>query len=62
MSTVMNKDEIRRLVDQMPDEATIDDLIYRLYVIECVEQGLEAAKQDRVVDVRDVRKKYGLPA
>ena len=57
---VVKKSEIHRIVDELPDDATFDDLIHRLYVIECIEQGLEAGKQGRVVDVKDVRKSFGL--
>ena len=56
----VKKKEIHRLVDELPDDATFDDLLQKLYVIECVEQGLEAAKQGRVMDVKDVRKGFGL--
>lgn len=57
---VVKKSDIHRIVDELPDDATFDDLIHRLYVIECIEQGLEAGKQGRVVDVKDVRKSFGL--
>ena len=59
---VVKKSEIHRIVDELPDDATFDDLIHRLYVIECIEQGLEAGKQGRVVDVKDVRISFGLPS
>ncbi len=59
---VVKKSEIHRIVDELPDNATFDDLIHKLYVIECIEQGLEASKQGRVIDVKDVRKSFGLPS
>ena len=49
------KDEARRLIDTLPDEATWDDLMYRLYVRQSVEQGLEDSEADRVTPVEDVR-------
>ena len=57
---VVKKSEIHRIVDELPDNATFDDLIHKLYVIECIEQGLEAARQGKVLDVEDVRKSFGL--
>ncbi len=57
---VVKKSEIHRIVDELPDNATLDDLIHKLYVIECIEQGLEAGRQGLVLDVKDVRKNFGL--
>ena len=57
---VVKKNEIHRIIDELPDNATFDDLINKLYVIECIEQGLEAGRQGRVLDVKDVRKSFGL--
>ena len=59
---VVKKSEIHRIVDELPDNATFDDLIQRLYVIECIEKGLEASRQEKVMDVKDVRKSFGLPS
>ena len=59
---IVKKSEIHRIVDELPDNATFDDLIHKLYVIECIEQGLEAGRQGRVLDVKDVRKSFGLPS
>ncbi len=59
---VVKKSEIHRIVDELPDNATFDDLIHRLYVIECIEEGLEAGRQEKVMDVKDVRKSFGLPS
>lgn len=59
---VVKKNELHRIIDELPDNATFDDLIHRLYVIECIEQGLEASREGRVMDVKDVRKSFGLPS
>jgi len=60
MSTILRKDEIHRIVDDLPDDATLGDLMHRLYVIECIEQGLAASREGQVVDVKDVPEKFGL--
>lgn len=60
MGTVLRKDEIHRIVDELPDNATLGDLMHKLYVIECIEQGLAASREGRVIDVKDVREKFGL--
>lgn len=48
MSTV--KEEARKLVENLPEGATWDDLMYQLYVRQKVEDGLRAADEGRLVD------------
>jgi hypothetical protein len=65
MSSRMEKELAHKLVDQMPANATWDDLIYEIYVEiyvrEVIERGLADSRTDRTKDVRDIRAKYGLP-
>lgn len=61
MSITMSKQEAKRLVDMMPDNATWDDLIHEIYVREVIERGLADSRAGRTKDVREVRRKYGLP-
>ena len=56
------KQEARHLVDCLPDNATWDDLMYTIYVRQAVEAGLEDSDAGRVLDVGEVRVKFGLPA
>ena len=56
----MSKEEAKRLVDLMPDNATRDDLIHEIYVREAIERGLEDSKAGRTKDIREIRRKYGL--
>ena len=44
MNTV--KDEVATLLDRLPDDASIEDVQYHLYVIEKVRNGLEAARNE----------------
>ena len=55
------KREARRLVESLPDEATWEDLMYRIYVREAIEAGLEDSEAGRVIEVSEVRKRFGLP-
>jgi len=61
MSVVVGKEEAHRLVDQLPENATWDDLMHEIYVREAVEKGLEDSKAGRTKDVKEIRKRYGLP-
>ena len=56
------KQEAQHLVDSLPDNATWDDLMYTIYVRQAVEAGLEDSDAGRVLDVGEVRAKFGLPA
>jgi predicted transcriptional regulator len=55
------KKEARRLVDELPENATWDDLIYRIYVRQAIETGLADSEAGRVVTVDEVRARFGLP-
>jgi hypothetical protein len=61
MSTIVSKEEAHRLIDQLPANATWDDLMHEIYVREAIEKGLEDSKAGRSKDVAEIRKKYGLP-
>ncbi len=61
MSKVMKKEEAHKLIDQMPLNATWDDLMHKIYVLEAVERGLADSKAGLTKDVGEVRAKYGLP-
>jgi predicted transcriptional regulator len=61
MSTASTiKEEARRIVEQLPDDASWEDLIYRVYVRQAVEAGLKDADEGRTLPVEEVRRKFGL--
>jgi hypothetical protein len=55
------KEEARRLVEQLPDDATWDDLLYEVYVRQSIDTGLEDCRQGRLLSVAEVRRRLGLP-
>jgi hypothetical protein len=61
MSTIVSKEEAHKLIDQLPANATWDDLMHEIYVREAIERGLEDSTGGRTKGVAEVRKKYGLP-
>ena len=61
MSSVSIKAEARRLVEQLPDDATWDDLMYEIYVRQSIEAGLQDSREGRTVSVEEVRRQLGLP-
>ena len=56
------KQEARHLEDSLPDNATWDDLMYTIYVRQAIESGLEDSDAGRVLDVGEVRARFGLSA
>lgn len=58
--TTTIKDEAHRIVAQLPDDASWEDLIYRLYVRQSIEAGLRDSEAGRVESVAEVRKSFGL--
>ena len=60
MSTKISKDEAHRLVDQLPADATWEDLMHEIYVREAIEKGLGESNSGRTKDVEEVRAKFGL--
>ena len=60
MSNVVRKEDAHKLVDQLPPNATWDDLMHEIYVRETIEKGLDDSRSGRTKDVSEIRKKYGL--
>lgn len=54
MSTV--KQEIRDLLKRLPDDCTLEDVQYHLYVLQKIERGLQNVKEGRVYTQEEVEK------
>ena len=54
------KQEVYRLLDNLPDKATWDDLMYQIYVRQAIEAGLKDSDEGRTIEVKEVRKRFGL--
>jgi predicted transcriptional regulator len=61
MSSPGIKDEARRLIDRLPENASWDDLMYEIYVRQAVERGLADSDAGRTTPIEEVRARYGLP-
>ena len=61
MPNANRKQVAHQLIDQLPDDATYDDMMRELYERQAIERGLADSDAGRVKDVKDVRAKYGLP-
>ena len=45
------KTEAKKLIDQLPDNSTWDDIMYEFYVRQKIEKALDAAKKGKHCDV-----------
>jgi hypothetical protein len=55
------KAAVLELVDDLPRGATWEDVMYRVYVREAIEAGRRDAAEGRLVEVGEVRRRFGLP-
>lgn len=60
MEATKVKEEARRLVEELPDDASWDDLMYQIYVRQAIEAGLRDSEAGRTTDVKNVRTRLGL--
>ena len=54
------KTAAREAIDQLPDDATWDDVMYRLYVRQKIDAGLRDVENGRTVTTTEVRRRFGL--
>ncbi len=54
------KEEGRRLVDRLPDDATWEDIQYEVYVRQAIEAGLKDSYEDLFVSLDEARRRFGL--
>ncbi len=55
MSTA--KEEVRILLDKLPDDCSLEDVQYHLYVVEKIHRGIERAEKEGVTSQEDVERK-----
>ena len=51
---------MKELADDLPSDATWEDVMYRVYVREAIEAGRKDAAEGRLVDLAEVRRRFGL--
>jgi hypothetical protein len=51
------KDETRRILDELPDEATWEDIQYSIYVRERIERGRREAAQEKLIGQDEIERR-----
>lgn len=57
MSTA--KQEVESLLKKLPDDCSLEDIQYHLYVIEKIQRGIEAAEKKGAVSQEEAEKRLG---
>ena len=52
------KQEAHKLIDQLPDNATWEDLIYEAYIRQSVQEGIVAADRDEFASAEEVQRRF----
>jgi hypothetical protein len=48
------KDTVRALLDRLPDDCSVDDILYHLYVLQAVERGQADVAAGRTISHEEV--------
>ena len=61
LSAIMStaKQEVESLLSKVPDDCSLEDIQYHLYVIEKVRNGLEAADSHGTASQEEVERRFG---
>jgi hypothetical protein len=60
MEGLMNtaKQEVELMLSKIPDDSTLEDIQYNLYVLEKINRGIKRAEQDETVSHENVKKQF----
>jgi predicted transcriptional regulator len=51
------KEEIRRMLDQLPEDVSFEDVQYHIYVMQKLERGLKDLEEGRVVTQEEMERR-----
>ena len=52
------KQEIKSMIEKLPDDCTYEDIQYHIYVVEKVQRGIERAEREGTMSQDDVERKF----
>ncbi|MCP5142057.1 MAG: hypothetical protein H6980_06885 [Gammaproteobacteria bacterium] len=52
------KQDVRSLLDKLPDDCTLEDVQYHLYLIEKVQRGIERAEREGTLSHAEVERRF----
>jgi predicted transcriptional regulator len=57
MARSLPKEEVRRLLDTLPDEASYEDIQYHIYVQQKIDRGLEASSRGDFISDEEIEQR-----
>jgi predicted transcriptional regulator len=51
------KEEVRKMLERLPDDASFEDIQYHIYVREKIERGLKDIQEGRVLSQEEVEER-----
>jgi predicted transcriptional regulator len=51
------KEEVRQLLDTLPDDASYEDIQYHIYVRQAIQRGIEAADRGELVEQEEIERR-----
>ncbi len=52
------KDDVRALLERLPDDCSFEDIQYHLYVVEKIRGSLDRVEQGNVLEQSEVEKRF----
>ncbi len=52
------KEEVKNLLESLPDDCTFEDIQYHLYVVEKIRRGIDRANQEGTFTHAEIEKKF----
>ena len=56
-SNELAKEHVRRILDEIPDDVTLEDIQYHTYVRQAIENGLQDIEEGRVVTEEEAERR-----
>jgi len=53
------KQEVRSLLDKLPDDCTFEDVQYHLFVVEKIRRGIQRAESEGTIPQEEVERRLG---
>ena len=57
MGRPVPKEEVRRLLDSLPDETSYEDIQYHIYVQQKIDRGLQASDQGDFISDEEIERR-----
>jgi predicted transcriptional regulator len=57
MAGTMPREEVRRLLDTLPDDASYEDIQYHIYVQQKIDRGLEASERGDFISDEEMERR-----